>query len=369
VQQFEARIKEEADRMSPSLMTIRPEFASVGTEQIVVVRVSRNQAAAALYNDKGYLWIDGALREIGIQDIFGRYLQRVGTRDVQRPTSSGVHMEYAELGWPVQPPALMKVNPAIASPELDAYEYDVQRRSMVWRPQIFEPQLGTNGLQAQITARLRHAFTNTGQEDDTGRLLHGRLCVRFDDVLASGLEITQNDSASHSLFQRMPIQKRTYLVLDLTIRAYELFRRRRLTTLLHFRMLDVALGPERRERVADLRQVCADIGFWIYEVYPPEIAGKAQPYVILRGIRSTKYHDVHLLAGIRYEPNQLTRELRYDQRTDSKHVETGILDVRIVLSGIANDTELTDDAPETLDQLLLTLQQLLNQRLDYLRSE
>ncbi|MEO7912684.1 MAG: hypothetical protein ABIV47_23790, partial [Roseiflexaceae bacterium] len=146
------------------------------------------------------------------------------------------------------------------------------------------------------------------------------------------------------------------LLLRLSIDAGWLFRRRRRASLLSFRLPDLTLNDER---VAAVRQACVDLAF---RMDVPQI-GPSRNNALLRGLRSKDFYDISLLVGIRYEQESITRELRYDQRTDSKHTDTGMFDIRIALSGVG------DDAAGEIARLHLHLQQLISRRLQYLRAE
>jgi hypothetical protein len=85
--------------------------------------------------------------------------------------------------------------------------------------------------------------------------------------------------------------------------------------------------------------------------------------VVLRGIRNTSHHDIHLILGFRYFTTDVTRELSFNQRVDRKQIKTGHLDVRIVLSGVG------DKVSGEMASLQMELSQLIHERLHYLRTE
>jgi hypothetical protein len=214
-----------------------------------------------------------------------------------------------------------------------------------------------------LNTSLRQAFVSLNKDGTApaSKPLTGQIRVQFEHIAASGIDLSLTDR--HPVIGHPPIVKRTNVVLNLTIHANDLFGERRRMTLLHFRLPDVTLIRERRERIADLRQACADLGFWVHDVYPPADTSEAQPWVVLRGIRNTGHHDITMVAGIFYQPQQLTRELRYNQRTDSRSVQTGALDMRIVFWGSGAN------AAKEIATIQLDLRQLLQQRLHYLRAE
>ena len=75
-----------------------------------------------------------------------------------------------------------------------------------------------------------------------------------------------------------------------------------------------------------------------------------------------------LLAGVRYESTQIQRQLQFDKRIDSKEVQAGQLDARLVMWGNLDPTP-PDDLPMSMAELQLELRQIIQQRLQYLRAE
>lgn len=364
LQRLTARLRSELARCTPALAGLRPELASLDGELLVVLHLPRSAAPAALYDNRGYEWTGVALREISVREVFRHYLRQVGASEQRRPSTAPVWMDYAQIAWPVRPPPVLK---RVGNQGVDAHinvgSYDVQRQAMVWQRAAFYDQEGTNGLRCTLSTSLRQAFVSLDGsiEAPASRPLGGQARVQFDEVLVSGLSLALD--APHPVLGHPPVVKRTNVVLNLTVRANDLFRGRRRMSLLHFHLPDVTLVHERRERIADLRQACADLGFWVYDVHPADDAPEARPWVLLRGIRNTHHHDITLIAAIIYQPMQLTREQRYNQRTDSRSVQTGALDMRIVFWGSGAE------AAKEIATLQLELRQLLQERLHYLRAE
>jgi hypothetical protein len=364
LQQLTARLRSELDRCTPTLSGLRPELATLDGEMLAVVHLPRSVAPAALYNERGYEWTGAALREVSVGEVFRRYLRQVGAHEHHRPSVAQVWMDSAQIAWPVRPPTVLKrIGSQSIEQRANVARYDVQRQSMVWQRAPFYDQEGTNGLRCTLSTSLRQAFVSLdgALESPASRPLSGQVCVQFDDVLVSGMGLRLD--AQHPVLGYPPIVKRTVVVLNLTIHANELFRDRRRTTLLHFRLPDMTLLRERRERLADLRQACADLGFWVYDVYPADETQDSRPWVLLRGIRNTGHHDISLLAAVQHQPVQLTREQRINQRTDSRSVQTGVLDMRFVFWGSGAN------AAKEIATIQLELRQLLRERLHYLRAE
>jgi hypothetical protein len=187
--------------------------------------------------------------------------------------------------------------------------------------------------------------------------VEGTIRIRLNDVLASGLEATPEANEENGWLNTIPIIKRTYLHLHVTASLNELFKRRTKSSLLRFFVPDVLLT---QERVADIAQVCADVGFRVYE----EALYESSPIkATIRGIRSHGSHDIFLLIGLVCERSELQRELHYDGWRDSKSTFTAMLDVRALLWGTGEGVE------DEIGRLHIQLYQTINQRLLYLRTE
>jgi hypothetical protein len=228
---------------------------------------------------------------------------------------------------------------------------------MVWKARRFELQRGTAGLRCALTTPLGYALMavdETGVGVTSMLELRGHIQVRLNDVLASGVEIVPQ--SDNDLLRNLPVYKRTHLWLRIKANPQELFRRRRRMSLLRFRLPDVTLDVER---VADLKQACADLGFRISHVDESDLPERA----MMEGIRSEGFCDIGLLAGLVCDRTLLSRALHYEQRTDSKTSDTALLDIRIVLWGSG------DDAAAEIARLHMALHQIIEQRLAYLRTE
>jgi hypothetical protein len=355
LRQLEERLNQELRKCVPYL-PLRPALARVHNEQIGVLRVSSDMAPVALYDGVAYDWDNRSLRSISIHEIFERYLQRHRTSETRYTRGERVQMVYGELAWPIQPPPAIP-NAWNGTDTRDGMSYDVQRQAMVWGTRRFKREQETVGWRCTLTAPLRHALMEVGERSDIVRsvpALRGHFSVRLNDLLASGVEVRPH--ATSGLFEHLPVYKRTNLRLQITADPQELFQRRRRMSLLRFRVPDVSLD---RERVADVRQACADLGFRIYTVDE----GSQSERAMLEGIRSEGFCDITLLAGLVCNRTPLTRELQYEQRTDSKTTHTAVLDIRVALWGSG------DAAAGTIARLHMALHQLIHQRLFYLRTE
>ncbi|NTV64771.1 MAG: hypothetical protein HGA65_14750, partial [Oscillochloris sp.] len=376
-QQLEERIRAEVDQIRPKLPTIRPEIARIGEEQVAILRVRDHQTFVATYDNRAIEWTGAALREINLSDLFRLHLRRSGQFSQNHSSMAGVWLTYGELFWPAQPPSRQKVATAAPAGQPGQATYDAQRRAMIWPAQPFQAAEGNSGYRCTLTTSLRHAFaeirpqhaatlTASNPEADLDQdlrdsnpenLLEGTLQVEFDNRLLS--QISGEIVAEHPLLGGVPISRRTVILADVKIDSNALFEQRQHTALLNFQMPDVSFGAEWRERINDLKQICADTGFWIED--QGDTSG-SEP-LILSGVRSTHFHDIHLLLGVEYKTTDLTRELHFKQYVESRQISSGTLDTRIVLVGSGKGVE------AEIAGLQLKLGQLMHERLRYLRAE
>jgi hypothetical protein len=356
LRQFEEHLEQELKQCIPHLL-LRPALAQINHEQIAVLPVSSELAPVALYDGIGYDWNNRARRSLNTDEVFERYLRRQGMSGTDRSGGDPIWMVHGEISWPIQPPqSLTGARDRTATGD-GRCMYDVQRQAMVWKASSFEPQHGTAGRRCELTTPLGYALMDV---DETGvgvaalPELRGHIQVRLNDVLASGVEIVpQSDS---DLLRNLPVYKRTHLWLRIKANPQELFRRRRRMSLLRFRLLDVALDIER---VGDLKQACADLGFRLSQVDQSELPDRA----MMEGVRSEGFCDIGLLVGLVCDRTLLTRALHYEQRTDSRTSDATLLDIRILLWGSG------DDAAAEIARLHMALHQIIQQRLAYLHTE
>lgn len=366
MQEVEQRLRAELADCSPTLMLPAPEFAPIDDERIAVIRVRAENPVVAIYKGRGYEWTGAALRAVELGELYDRYMNRSGQQLVRRSGAALIALKYAELRWPVQPPPVAKLVVDTAESEVsEVYAgYDYQRRAMIWQNKAFREKQGTNGYICELTTHLRQAFTelDIGVEANPDKTIEGVFRIRLDNTLASGVEcMFVEEHRPRPLLQAVPVYKHTQIIVNVRVRANELFLRRRRTALLHFQIPDVSLSSELSDRVDDLQQICADMGFWVAR--PDTFLPDGARGVLLRGVRSTNFQDVDMVLGMLYRTAELTRQLRFKQRVDSKQIQTGHLDARIVLSGTG------DNVGEEMARLLLDLGRLIHERLHYLRTE
>jgi hypothetical protein len=354
LQLLEGRVAQESEKCLPRL-SLRPAIARVNGEPIGVLRVPSDLAPVALYDGAAYDWHSRALRSLSLDDVFARYLRYQRLSDIDRAASDGVQLTYGELGWPIAPPPTLRQRRNGAAPQ-DA-RFEVQRRALVWQPRQFAPDPVTIGWRCHLTAQLRQALMDVGAAGDavqTLDTLRGHVLICLNDVLASGATLRVEPTSK--LLENLPILRRTNLRLQLDADTQALFEQRRRMSLLRFRVPDVSLDEER---VADVRQACADLGFRIHTTDTRGLPNQA----MIEGMRSEGFCDITLLVGLLCERTPLTRALAYGQRTDSKDTHLAALDIRAAFWGSG------DAAAATIARLHMELHQLLHQRLFYLRTE
>jgi hypothetical protein len=350
----------EMERVLPPLDTPVIEHRHLGNQHIAIIHLPAWQLPIALYEGQGYIWQNPALNEYKIEELFDKYLELTGSRG-EALSDQDVYLEQATLNSPIRPPEELEKNTAAEIKE--GLAYDVEYQARVWEPRPFKRDEDTVGFSVQLTAPLRHVSLTLG---DAGKVIMaspqatGQMRVRLRDVLISGLEVTPKGNEENQWLDTIPILKRTYLQLNYNARLNELFHRRRKTSLLRFLIPDVLLD---RERVDDLAQVCADIGFRVYDKELFDTAPSTPAKATIQGIRSFGYYDIELLVGLLCQRSQLTRVLHYDGWRDSKSTYTAMLDVRVKLWGTGEGVE------GEIGRLQIALYQTISQRLQHLRAE
>jgi predicted HTH transcriptional regulator len=353
---FDAILKQELSKITPRLDMPYVERRHLGDQQIAIVHLPTWQIPIALYEGQGYIWQNLSLKEFKIEELFDTYLDLTGSR-VDVFDDQDVYLDQAMLNWPIRPPERLHKS---GNHEAEGLTYDIEYQAQVWTPRSFKRDEDTVGFVRELTIPLPHVSLTM---DDEGRVItkapvvEGTIRIRLNDVLASGLEATPEANEENGWLNTIPIIKRTYLHLHVTASLNELFKRRTKSSLLRFFVPDVLLT---QERVADIAQVCADVGFRVYE----EALYESSPIkATIRGIRSHGYHDIFLLIGLVCERSELQRELHYDGWRDSKSTFTAMLDVRALLWGTGEGVE------DEIGRLHIQLYQTINQRLLYLRTE
>jgi hypothetical protein len=351
-------IREFSDKVTATLAKCQPALratiglSDAGESKLGVIVIDGRQAPAALHMGKAHR-LDKVLSEIPESEWLTLYLNNL-TRGQSRASASGsTRIEYAALDWDVQPPTVAESAEAYPS-------YDPQKQSMVWqRPPALTQQ--TDGFEGRLVAPLTHVFVNTG-DANTADALTGSIVVVFDDVLASGAEVSltppagANDDLIRAL-STVAITRRTRVKLRVSAHILALFKRRESLSQLQLRIPDVPLTAEIVDHV---RQACADVGF---RVTRARSAQRTAELTTLSGTRNKDYNDIQLEVRMWLERAPLKREVRFARRTDTREAETTTLTVIFSLRGVG------DKAPGDIAQLQSDLSQIVHQRLNYQRAE
>lgn len=357
---IEKILQEEVEKILPHLSLPVVEKRHFGKQEIAIIHLPPWELPVALYEGKGYIWQNPALNEGSITDLFNRYVE-LTTSHGQAFTDQDVFLEHATLNSPIRSPEMLETT--ISLWDKEGLAYDVEYQAQVWDPRPFKRDEETVGFSLQLSAPLRHislTLDGNGQVTTEQPEVTGRMRLRLKDVLISGVEVTPIGNSENQWFGAIPVVKRTYLNIDYVARLNELFRRRRKSSFLRFLIPDVLLD---RERVDDLAQVCADIGFRVYDKELFDTAPSAPLKATIKGIRGSGYYDIGLLVGLLCHRSELTRELHYDGWRDSKSTYTAMLDLRVKLWGTGKGVE------EEIGRLQMILYQTISQRLQHLRTE
>ncbi|NJN53929.1 MAG: hypothetical protein HC804_03730 [Anaerolineae bacterium] len=350
----------EMEKLLPQFPPPAIEPRHLGAQKIIIIHLPAWQYPISLYDGQGYQWQNLALNEVKIGELFEKYSELTSSRG-QAFDDQDAYLEMASLQRPVRPPEEMEHSTSLEIKE--GLSYDVEYQAQVWRPRPFKRDEDTVGYSLQLTAPLRHVsltFADGGRVGNRSPEANGRIRIRLNDVLVSGLEVTPKANEQNSWLNAIPITKRTYLNITYKARLNELFKRRTKTSRLRFLIPDVLLD---RERVDDLAHVCADVGFRVFDMRLFDTAPSAPAKATIQGIRSFGYYDISLLIGLLCHRSELTRELHYDGWRDSKSTTTSVLDVRVKLWGTGKDVE------SEIGRLQMQLYKTISRRLQHLRAE
>lgn len=372
-QYFEQILEQAGASLAPAMFRFYPAFATLDGENVAVLRIKPTHPTVATFRDGAYEWTGAVIRPFSYAELYRRYMERMGQPLRQSKTGDHALLSFGELYWPVQPPSIPKLAVTQrADNDRSLAQFDEQRRAMVWRDLPFAEREGAKGLVCSLTTRLNQAFFGeNGMEGASGQtglnsgdsgmpnVLRGKLKIQLDDTLISGLECLVE--TEHPLLKGVPVAKRTFLIANITIYANEIFERRRRVSLFHFQVPDINFDETAYERIGDLHQICADLGFWLEKSFVQSLPRGT--VILLRGIRNAGYQDITLTLGVMHSTTQMDRELRFEQRIDRKQLKTGLLDVRIMLSGVGQKSD------QEMVRLQLELGRLTKERLHYLRAE
>ncbi len=408
-QQLENLLAREAGRLTPPPVLPAPQFIQVRDAQLAIITVPKTTAPVTLYHEAAYVWDGAALTRLDPRAALRRYLTYAGFPDEIEPGAGAVHLEYARLARPIAPPATLGQPTDVqraADDEAAGLQarvhaigrYESQLYAQVWTSTAFQRQPQTGGFALKLTLPLQQmalALDAAGQLTMNEPLIvEGEIGVMLDGLLASGIGVTrqavagtQNADGGSAWLDQLPILKQTRLRVRYRADLRDLFRQRTRTTVLDFYLPDVSLDGER---VQDILQACADLGFRIAEVDGP----RADPndatvnQAVIRGVRSEGYADIHLFLLAQCRRRPITRQLRFaGQRFDSKETQSALLNVTAAFwatasgnpypvtvprANVGPDEErvaASDEVARAMAQIQIALHELLSQRFQHLRTE
>lgn len=367
-QQLRAYLQAELAQCLPRMKSPAIRLDVVAGEWVAIIRLTDINVPVMLYDGKAYDWAGRNLKTLSTDEVFTRYLKRNDQGDGKKQDK--LNLVYGELYWPMQPPKSSQIDS-----EQQKRRYDAQRHAIIWEQQPFAPQPQKTGQSCMLTVPINQALMTIDADGRVSRttdpMLAGRLFVRFDDVLATDLGVKpQAGEHTGAWFNDLPIKKRTHLRLEFTVQAQELFKRRRRTSLLRFRVPDVTLDADR---LVDLQQIFTDLEFYVKPVVTPangsataHAATPSADWKVIRGVRNKAFSDIKFTAGVAAKPTELARELHYEDRIDSKYLQTALTEIQVLLESWG---EMDQDVRSEMAQLHMDLYELISQRFQYLRTE
>lgn len=376
---IEASLKKELNKITPNLppgnMSIT--LKATDTYTFAIVAISVRHIPVALYeNQGGYIWQkDGTLAPVPADELLDRYL--FGSDKVSH-NHSLVTLEQARVKWPIRPPENMQSRHKLENTAV----FSVQHQALVWQANAFIKENDTAGYATSLQLPLKNAALTLG---DDGKVLSqspvaaGQMIICLEDVLVSGCQISvaiDEDDHDNYLYN-LPVIRRTRLHLDFLARLDELFKQRPKWTHFEFSLPNVRLDSER---VRDMLQACADVGFRIDVAEPaytiPELSllpevnifrdGK-RPYEengrllipngLVSGIRSSGFFDIQLYLWWISAHTEVSRELRYEDVYDTVRAHTHTVTYHIYLWGRGEGVQ------SEIGQLQMNLYELIYHRL------
>ncbi len=367
-QHLHAYLQTELAQCLPGMKPPSIRLAVIAGEWVAIIRLADITMPVMLYAGKAYDWAGRNLKTLSTDEVFTRYLKRNDQGDGKKQDK--VNLVYGELYWPMQPPKSSRIDG-----EQQKRRYDAQRHAIIWEQQPFAPHPQKTGQSCMLTIPINQALMTIAADGRVSRtadpILQGRLFVRFDDVLATNLGV-KPEAGEHTRtwFNDLPIKKRTHLRLEFTVQAQELFKRRRRTSLLRFRVPDVTLDADR---LADLQQIFTDLEFYVKPAATgtngfavTDTVTPSADWKVIRGVRNKAFSDIKFTAGIACNPTALARELRYEERIDRKYLQTALTEIQVLLE---SGGEMDPAASAEIAHLHLDLYELISRRFQYLHTE
>lgn len=368
--EIDEHLQEELLNVLPKLPKQKLEVFEVDDELIAVIQIQNAGSPIALYDGKAFKWEEETgLQEMKFADLFSKYLDSSNILPALPPPDELICLQYAKFHWPIQPPCL---NSETTGRNADQERYDVQHRAIVWDAAPYASSEDTGGYEHKLTMPLHQVLLDL---EESGGIItkspdvEGEIVVRLNNILLSGLKIEpeqmadiEDDSAGGNLLRNLPIIKQTNFHFRLQVRLKELFERRKKTSLLHFRILDVDLTSQR---VTDLHHICADLGF--RTIHHRNIRHETSDYskfTLIEGNRNKGFYDIFLALGVKCKKMPIKRELRFEEkRIDSRDTSTAIMDIHLALQGTG------PNVADEISQLQMRFYETVSKRFHHLHTE
>ena len=381
----ESHLKNELKRIVPYVPPGVVELTKRDDQVVALIMVPIEHIPVALYQEEGYVLEKGQPQSFSRKRLLERYIAKYSD-GLEQPGSGDIWLKSALIKWPIRPPEKMVLLNDTKRPSFDNPVYDVQHHALTWKPSSFDKD-DAFGYKATLNLPLTSVSLITNEKGEIINqppIVTGQIEVTLDGIVASGLSIVtesemveDTETEKESFLHTLPIIKRTHLKLNFTARLGEIFRHRRpQQSLLHFFLSDTVLDVGRAR---DVVLACADAGFRLYITDPytdsdiPEVSLRdSEPLengrilikeALIKGIRNSRFHDIHLLLGLWCLPSPLTRELHYEDVHDTARVKSFTLEVGVVLEGKG------EDVGQEISRLQMWLFELLRQRLQQVGAE
>lgn len=150
-EKLENVLQEELEKILPQLSLPVVEKRHFGEQEIAIIHLPHWDLPVALYEGKGYIWQNPALNEVGIDELFNKYIDLTSSHG-QAFTDQDVFLEHATLDSPIRSPETLEKT--ISLWETAGLAYDVEYQSQIWEPRPFKRDVETVGFSLQLSARL-----------------------------------------------------------------------------------------------------------------------------------------------------------------------------------------------------------------------
>ena len=381
----ESHLKKELKRIIPYVPPGVIELTQRDDQMVALIMIPIEHISVALYQGDGYVLEKGQPQSFSRKRLLEEHIAKYSD-GLGQPGSGDIWLQSALIHWPIRPSEKALLLNDAKRRSFDNPAYDVQHHSLTWKPASFDKDHAF-GYKTTLNLPLVNVsliMDEKGEIVNQLPIVTGQIEVILDGIVASGLNIVAEsetvedvETEKERFLHTLPIIKRTCLKLNFTARLGEIFRHRRpQQSFLHFFLSDTLLDADRAR---DVVLACADAGFRLYNIDPdniidiPEVSLRdLEPLengrflikeALIKGIRNSRFHDIHLLLGLRCLPSPLTRELRYEDIHDTAQVRSFTLEVGVVLEGKG------EDVGQEISRLQMWLFELLRQRLQQLGAE